>query len=76
MKLRKNLGAKIGAIAASLIALAATLVLVQRNPPASADTAPATAPASAGAPAQRPFDRSAQGTVRQAAPTHTRTHVS
>ena len=82
MKLRKNLTAKIAAVAASLIALGVTLGLVQRNPPPSASAttqAPVTdsAPA-ASAPAEN-FDGGAQPPASAPAPTtrtHTRTHVS
>ncbi len=82
MKLRKNLAAKIAAVAASLLALGVTLGLVQRNPPPSAgataqtpvtDSAPAVSTPSAN------FDGGAQSSESAPAPTtrtHTRTHVS
>ena len=77
MKLRKNLTAKIAAIAASLIALGVTLGLVQRNPPPSA-SATTQAPVTDSAPAEN-FDGGAQPPESAPAPTtrtHTRTHVS
>ncbi len=73
MNLRKNLAAKLGAVAASVLALAGTLVLVHRNPPASADTT-ATSPAATATPAARARRSTTAQTQRTR--THTRTHVS
>ena len=77
MNLQKNLAAKVGALVASLLALAGTFVLVHRNPPASADAAPSSAATSAApaAPARRTTAPSSS-TLTQRTRTHTRTHVS
>jgi hypothetical protein len=77
VKLRKNLGAKIAAIAASLGALAVAWGLVHQNPPApaAADTAGTGAAAPAASPTPAP--RKANTAPVQAAPRrHVRTHVS
>ncbi|MHB8377373.1 MAG: hypothetical protein ACYDEB_10520 [Dehalococcoidia bacterium] len=81
MKLRKNLAAKIGALAASLLALGATLVLVQRNPPPPASaSAPQPASANASAPPPTYADGSgadaSQTYYTQAPPVDTRTSAS
>ena len=77
MNLRKNLAAKLGAVAASVLALAGTLVLVHRNPPASADTT-ATSPAATATPAARAGRSTTAPSTAQTrrTRTHTRTHVS
>jgi hypothetical protein len=74
MKLRKHLGAKVATVAASLVALVSTLVLVHRNPPAAADSPPSEAAATT-TPARRGIERFG-GTTESAPSTHTRTHVS
>jgi hypothetical protein len=81
MRLRKNLGAKVAAIVASLVALVGTWGLVHQNPPASANDSAAAAPVAQ--PTARPGQRVAPGQPENAkAPQavvkkrHTRTHVS
>ena len=76
MKLRKHLGAKVAALGASLIALVSTLVLVHRNPPASADSAPSATPTTSSAPLRRSLNRFGTGSTQQVPTTHTRTHAS
>lgn len=83
MRLKKNLAAKIGALAASLLALGATLVLVQRNPPpaANANGQPGratTASSSAPPPTYAGSDGAdaSQSYSTQAPPVDTRTSVS
>lgn len=83
MRLRKNLSAKLGALAASLLALGATLVLVQRNPPpaANANAQPAraaTTTTSAPPPAYADGNGAdaSQSYYTQAPPVDTRTSVS
>jgi hypothetical protein len=80
MRLRKNLGAKVAAVVASLAALIGTWGLVHQNPPtsANADTAaPAAQPtATAGqrsAPGRAAPAKAPQVVVKKK---HTRTHVS
>lgn len=77
MKFKKNAGAKIAALLASLTALGGIWALVQQNPPASAG---ATTTTSAAAPTPIPPPRrNARATSPQNVPlpkTHTRTHVS
>ncbi|MDE3095011.1 MAG: hypothetical protein KGK07_03315 [Chloroflexota bacterium] len=75
MRLRKNLSAKLGALAASLLALGATLVLVQRNPPPAAN---ATTTTSAPPPAYADGNGAdaSQSYYTQAPPVDTRTSVS
>lgn len=76
MKLRKNLGAKIAAIIASLGALAVAWGFVHQNPPAPA--AADTASTSAATPAASPTaaSRKANTAPVQAPRRHVRTHVS
>jgi len=81
MKLQKNLGAKVAAIVASLVALIGTWGLVHQNPPASANDNAAAAPVAQ--PTARPGQRVAPGQPANAkAPQvvvkrkHVRTHVS
>jgi len=85
MNLKKNAGAKIGAVVASLVALLIGWGLVHQNPPVpvAADTAASTA---SGAPAQNAGSanstapRTGSSASRSAAPMapkrHVRTHVS
>ncbi len=75
MKLRKNLIAKLAAVAASLAALAAILGLVHQNPPPAGassrtDAGAATAAQPTAGTRAQPQDQHA------AARRHTRTHVS
>jgi len=78
VNLKKNAGAKIGAIVASLAALLVAWGLVHQNTPApvSADTAPATtnaAPPTTAGQNTAPRPRAAAPAVRVR---HVRTHVS
>lgn len=78
MKIRKNFGAKIAALVASLMTLGGGWALVHQNPPANADSATTSA-----APAVAAQQTAATG-ARSTAPKpqavqvkkHTRTHVS
>jgi hypothetical protein len=75
VRIKKNAGAKIAALLASLTALGGTWALVHQNPPASA-----SAPATAAAPTSSPLPRgNAAANSQPKAPAkkkHTRTHVS
>ncbi|HYM16077.1 MAG TPA: hypothetical protein VEZ14_11005 [Dehalococcoidia bacterium] len=68
MGFKKNAGAKITAIIASIGALIATLVLVQQNPPPSvtASAAPSAAQPAQSAPVQQSAPAQAQQPVQQA----------
>jgi hypothetical protein len=78
MKLRKNLGAKMTALVASLLALGGGWALVHQNPPANADNATTSAAPAASTPATG--TRSAAPKPQAVQPTtvkrHVRTHVS
>jgi hypothetical protein len=80
MRLRKNLGAKVAAVVASLAALIGTWGLVHQNPPASAnaDTAapeaqPTATAGQRGTPARTANAKGGQVVVKKR---HVRTHVS
>ena len=77
MALKKNLWVKVAAVVASLVALATTLGLVHRNPPASSAATPSTASASVTQPRSEGSDDSASDNApAPTTQTHTRTHVS
>lgn len=78
MKIRKNFGAKMAALIASLLTLGGGWALVHQNPPANADNAtasaaPAAATSANGTGSTAPKPRTVQPrTVKR----HVRTHVS
>ena len=77
MKLKKNLGAKIAALVASLTALGGIWALVYQNPPATASSA-ATSDATpqAGPGQHKPAIAKSNQSQTQAPKPHTRTHTS
>jgi hypothetical protein len=82
MKLKKNAGAKVAALLASLTALGGIWALVHQNPPASAETTVNAAPVSQLTPQAAPRGgsntqpKAPQPKASQPAKKHTRTHVS
>ena len=80
MKLKKNLGAKIAALVASLTALGGIWALVYQNPPATASSAatsgatPRAVPITPGE--RKPATAKTNPAQAQAPPPHTRTHAS
>jgi hypothetical protein len=78
MNLKKNAGAKVAALLASLTALGGIWALVHQNPPASAQSTVNAAPISQAA-ARRVTNTQAkapQPKAPQSGKKHTRTHVS
>jgi len=80
MRLRKNLGAKVAAVVASLAALIGTWGLVHQNPPASANgdsSAPEAQPTAAAGQRTAPGRPAPpKGSQVVAKKRHVRTHVS
>ena len=80
MKIRKNFGAKMAALIASLMATGVGWALVHQNPPANADNATTSAVPAATPPAGTTGTRSAAPKPRTVQPQtvkrHVRTHVS
>ena len=76
MRLRKNFGAKLAALVASLTALGGIWAVVHQNPPATAGSAAASDATPQAAPGQRKAPAIAKSKQAQAPQTHTRTHTS
>lgn len=81
MKLRKNLGAKMTALIASLLTLGGGWALVHQNPPANADNATTSAASAASTPAAgttgtRSAAPKPQAVQPKTVKRHVRTHVS
>ncbi len=77
LDMKKNTGAKVGTLVASIATLATVFGLVHRNPPAAAVTPPATPAAASNNVQNAPLPLSQAAQQTQAAPlVQTRTHVS